>query len=153
MVATREEGRSPTLPSTRKTQILAAALTWSMGGIALMTSGTLRLARADSNLLGPLLLGATIAGFIKARYVLLPFVRRAVARIRDRNDGSSFFGFFAPKTWLLIVLMIALGRVMSLLSTPQDIRGAVQIAIGGGLLATSVPFWREWQGGREMNER
>jgi hypothetical protein len=112
-----------------------------MGGVALTVSGLLRLSRADSRLLIPIVIAAIILGIIKGRFALLPFVRRTVARIRRRGDGSPLYGIFSLKTWLLIAVMILLGRVLNLLAIPQEMRGAVQAAIGLGLLATSLPFW------------
>ena len=68
MVATREQSRSPILAASRRTQIFAAALIWSLGGVALTTSGIVRLARAGSDLLIPILLGAAVIAVIKTRF-------------------------------------------------------------------------------------
>ena len=71
--------------------------------------------------------------------------RKNVARIQEKEEGSCLGGIFSFKSWLLILVMIALGRLLRLSGVPLGLYGVVVVAVGWGLLLSSRVVWIEWK--------
>jgi hypothetical protein len=94
----------------------------------------------------PVIATSAIAlGFLKARFVLNRSARRVTDRIESRGDGRCIGGFLSWKTWLLVVAMILLGRLLRLSPLPRPILGLIYAAIGFALLAASRLLWARWR--------
>jgi hypothetical protein len=133
-----------------RVQLFAAALVWFVGVGFLLVRGVMFVEVPGpgahfSYWIVPIVLVAIVIGIIKARFILIRYADKAVARIRERGHAC-FFGFFAPASWLFVLVMmgggialrhsalvdVAWGRV--LLST-------LYIAVGTGLAIADRIFW------------
>jgi len=132
-------------------QLIAAAVLWGVGTSVLLIRGVFYLISQDEidrfgywvALIG---LAAVAVGLIKARLILIRYAQKAVRRIRTRGHAC-FFGFFAPSSWLFILVMM--GGGMMLRRTPlvdywwgRTFLGILYIAVGTALLIADVIFWR-----------
>ena len=98
--------------------------------------------------------GAVIVGVVKSRLVLDRAARRVVDRIRARGDGRCLGGFLSLRTWGLVVLMMAAGRLLRG-TLAHGIVGPLYIAVGTALCLSSRLSWHAWRESRRCsrNER
>lgn len=127
-----------------RVQLCAAALTWAVGAGFLLGRGVLLSGRPGEPfspepwLLPMGALGIAI-GVLKARFVLVPYARRAVERIRVRGRAC-LLGFFAPSSWAFITVMMGTGILLRH-SALADLRWGrmllcgLYLAVGTALLA------------------
>ena len=132
-------------------QLVAAAVLWGVGTSVLLIRGVFYIISRDEvdrfgywvALIG---LAAVAIGLVKARLILIRYAKKAVRRIKTRGHAC-FFGFFAPTSWLFILVMM--GGGMMLRRTPlvdyvwgRTFLGILYIAVGTALLIADVIFWR-----------
>jgi hypothetical protein len=133
---------------------------WAIAGFMLMRLG-LTLLLIDSpgaspllSLLGPyiggrfsaiffLLILAFAMGYLKGRHVLGKSARKAIARIKTFPNPTSLLNIYSAKYYLLLGGMIALGISIKYLGIPNDIRGAIDAAIGIALLTGAQFYFRQ----------
>ncbi|HTX69112.1 MAG TPA: hypothetical protein VMH50_08190 [Thermoleophilia bacterium] len=132
-------------------QLIAAAVLWGVGTSVLLIRGVFYLISQDEvdrfgYWVAAIGLAAVAIGLVKARLILIRYARKAVRRIRTRGHAC-FFGFFAPSSWLFILVMM--GGGMMLRRTPlvdywwgRTFLGILYIAVGTALLTADVIFWR-----------
>jgi len=133
-------------PSARaKTHLLAAALLWTVVGLGLTAAGLVW--SFSSALPWSLLLAVAgiAAGTVKGRLVILKMADRNTARIIARGDGHSLVGFLAPKTWLLIIIMMGSGILLRRSGVPRPILGVLYTAVGTGLFIGGWQLWKAWR--------
>jgi hypothetical protein len=142
-------------------QLIAAAVLWAVGTGVLLVRGVYYLIaqdEVDRFGYGVALIGlvAVAIGLVKARLILIRYAQKAVRRIRTRGRAC-FFGFFAPTSWLFIVVMM--GGGMMLRRTPlvdywwgRTFLGILYVAVGTALLIADVIFWRAVVRGAEPAE-
>jgi len=131
----------------RRTQLLLAALLWSLVGLGLCLAGlrwVLHDPASRTWQLVALALAAT-AGFLKARFVLARVARRARDRILARGDRRCIGGFLSVGSWITVLLMMASGRLLRLTPLPLILLGSLYAAIGTALLLASWHYWRAWR--------
>jgi hypothetical protein len=124
---------------------LAAGLLWSAVGSGLLIAGTRWLLTAPWRIAAPVWVLAVAAGFAKARFVLDRPARRIVSRIEERGDSRCLGGFLSWRSWILVALMMALGRLLRESPLPIPARGAIYAVIGVALLAASLRVWAGWR--------
>jgi hypothetical protein len=134
-----------------RAQLVAAAMLWGVGTSILLVRGVFYMVaqeELDRFGYGVAIIGllAVTIGLVKARLILIRYARRAVGRIRIRGHAC-FFGFFAPSSWLFILVMM--GGGMMLRRTPlvdfwwgRTFLGVLYVAVGTALLIADVIFWR-----------
>jgi len=133
-------------PSARaKTHLLAAALLWTVVGLGLTTAGLVW--SFSSALPWSLLLAAAgiAAGTVKGRLVIRKMADWNTARIIARGDGRCLGGFLAPKTWLLVIVMMGSGILLRRSGVPRPILGILYTAVGTGLLIGGQKLWKAWR--------
>lgn len=130
--------------ASRRTHLLLAAVLWTVVGGLLAYFGTCWLLQASIAHVYLLLAAAGGAGVIKARFVLGKTAARTVERIRLRGEGRCLGGFVSFRTWALIALMVAAGRLLRGGWLAQPIVGFIYAAIGTGLVLSATRFWRAW---------
>ena len=133
-------------PSARaKTHLLAAALLWTVVGLGLTAAGLVW--SFGSALPWSLLLAAAgvAAGTVKGRLVIRKMADWNTARIIARGDGHCLGGFLAPKTWLLIAVMMSSGILLRRSGVPRPILGVLYTAVGTGLLIGGQKLWKAWR--------
>ena len=130
--------------------MFSAALLWLVGVSFLLVRGVLFVERPGpavrfSYLIAPIALVAIAIGAVKARFILIRYANKAVARIRTRGHAC-YFGFFAPTSWLFVIVMMG-GGVMLRHSALVDYawgragRATLYIAVGTGLAIADRIFW------------
>ena len=130
--------------ASARTHLLLAAVMWSAVGGALLFFGTRWLLAERSALTWTLLLVALLGGLLKARFILRKSARRIVQRIRARGDGRCLGGFISWKSWLLVLCMMTLGRLLRAGYLPRTCVGFLYALIGAALLTAAVSLWRAW---------
>ena len=138
-----------------RAQLIAAAVLWGVGTSILLVRGVLYMfaqEELDRFGYGVALIGlvAVAIGLVKARLILIRYAKKAARRIRTRGHAC-FFGFFAPSSWLFIIVMM--GGGMMLRRTPlvdfwwgRTFLGILYVAVGTALLIADVVFWRAMVG-------
>ena len=132
----------PVPRASRRYHLWAAAMLWTVVGAALFLVGTLWMSTAGA---ARALLGAGAAvllGWLKARYVLNRAAARIVQRIEERGDDRCLGGFLSWKSWVLVLAMMALGRLLRRSPLPLLYRGLVYAAIGAGLMLAGITIRR-----------
>jgi len=137
-----------------KTQILLLAIMWSVVGPALLYFGLRCMFTSDTQplILYPLVITALIMGWMKARYALTKATKRIIHRIIQRGEGRCLFGFISAGMWILILLMMVIGRFLRTSDhIPLIILGFIYTAVGFALLLASKYAWRaisykQWNG-------
>ena len=124
--------------------LLLAASMWTVVGVLLLFFGV-RWTLAEHVAYIPLWLAlATAAGLLKARFVLRPSARRAVARIRERGDRRCIGGFLSWRSWMLVALMAVGGRVLRQGLLPHAVVGLIYVLVGIALVVGGTPLWKAW---------
>ena len=126
-----------------------AQLLWTLVGLGLCAAGLTWILQWA----GPvgLLYAApcVLLGLLKALLTLDEVARRTLGRIEARGDSRCALGFLSARSWLLVVAMMALGRLLRASPVPRSDLGFVYVAVGSGLLMASRTLWLRWWGLRE----
>ena len=102
--------------ASARVQLVAAATVWLGAALMLLVRGVLFVEvpgpqfQANYWLL-PIAAVAVTIGVVKARLVLADYAVGLVGRLETRGR-SCFFGFFAPKSWAFIVVMMGGGILL-----------------------------------------
>jgi hypothetical protein len=93
-----------------------------------------------------IVIAALVIGAIKARYILIRYADKAVARIQHRGHAC-YFGFFGWSSWGFILVMMGGGAFLRL-GTPLPhmewglvFLAVLYIAVGTGLAIADRIFW------------
>jgi hypothetical protein len=73
-------------------------------------------------------------GRMKGRTILTRAAKKGIARLDQISEPIRVTELYAPRFFLLIALMMGLGLTLRFLGTPEDIRGAVNLAVGAALI-------------------
>lgn len=132
-----------------RTQLVLAAAMWSTVGVALAAAGASWVWRSTPGPAPLLIGGAAAVGVLKSRFVLDRTAQRIVGRIKDRGDGRCLGGFLSLRSWALVALMVAGGRLLRTSHLARSWLGFLYVAIGIGLALSSRVSWREWMAFRK----
>jgi len=124
--------------------LMLAWLMWTAVGAGLACFGGRWLWESAPALAPWIALAAVAAGVLKSRLVLDGVARRVVERIHARGDGRCLGGFLSWRTWGLVVLMMAAGRVLRG-TFAHGIVGPLYIVVGCALILSSRLTWRAWR--------
>ena len=128
--------------ATARAQLRAAALLWTVVGLALGAAGV-RWCLSAPSWWKELLVGAgVLLGLLKGLRFITPVAHRNIARLIERGDGHCIGGFLSWRSWLFVLAMMTLGIVLRRSPTPRPALGVVYTAIGLALLTGSFPLWR-----------
>jgi hypothetical protein len=135
-----------------RVQMFSAAVMWLVGLGFLLVRGVgfilalVRDAHPAVWSIALLVIVAIVIGAIKARYILIRYADKAVARIQTRGHAC-YFGFFAWSSWLFILVMMGGGIVLRQF-TPLPhydwglvLLAVLYIAVGTGLAIADRIFW------------
>ncbi|MDR3686410.1 MAG: hypothetical protein P4L93_05605 [Coriobacteriia bacterium] len=133
-------------------QMFSAAIMWMVGlgfllgfGISFMVK-LWGMAHPAIWVLVVIVIAAIIIGSLKARYILIRYADKAVARIQTRGHAC-YFGFFGWASWGFIAVMMGTGIVLRQLTPlPKSPGGLIflailYIAVGTGLTIADRIFW------------
>ncbi len=139
---TSEDGWRRLKPAASvSTQLLATAALWTVVGTVLVGLGLhWSLATLTPLTATLLVLGATLVGVGKERWILRPTADRITTRIRTRGDGRCLGGALSWQSWGLVIVMIAGGRLLRAVAPPEVV-GPLYVAIGTALALASRHLW------------
>ena len=131
-------------------QLVSAAALWLVGTSFLLVRGVLFIERPGpgfhfSYAIVPIAAVAFVLGAVKARYILIGYANGAVARI-ERRGRACYFGFFAPRSWLFVAVMMG-GGLWLRHSALVDVGwgrvalSTLYLAVGTGLALADRIFW------------
>ncbi len=126
-------------------QMFLAALMWSLVGVFLCVRGLINILVLEDNLKYLWVILALFIGLVKAKMVLEKTAGKIADRIFQRSSDSCLFGFLSLKSWVLIVLMMSMGKLLRLSPLSRSLVWSVYIAIGAALFASSRILWRRWR--------
>jgi hypothetical protein len=133
-----------------RVQLFSAALLWLVDVSFLLVRGVAFIEVPGPSFhfsftIVPVAAVAILIGTIKARYILIRYADKAVARIQ-RRGYACYFGFFAPTSWLFVFVMMG-GGIMLRHSALVDFAwgrvflATLYIAVGTGLAIADRIFW------------
>ncbi len=133
-----------------RVQMFSAAVLWLVGTSFLLVRGVLFVEEPGSDFhfsywIVPIAVVAIVVGTIKARFILIRYADKAVARIRDRGHAC-YFGFFAPGSWLFVCVMMGGGMLLrhSVLvdfAWGRVFLSTLYLAVGTALAIADRIFW------------
>ncbi len=126
-----------------QTLLFLAASCWLVVGISLILKGGQILAWSPGWLAATL-----VAGTMKAYFILDRIARRNVQRLRSYGKPIFVGRVFAGRTWVIIMVMIILGRVLRLPGLAPELSGFFSLAVGWALFVASRLSWQAWFAGR-----
>jgi len=131
-------------------QMFSAAVLWLVAVSFLLVRGVLFIEAPGpsshfSYWIVPIAFVAIVIGMIKARYILIRYANKAVARIQQRGHAC-FFGFFAPTSWVFVLVMMGGGMMLRHSALVNHVWGRVflstlYIAVGTALAIADRIFW------------
>ena len=121
-----------------RTHLIIAAAIWSIVGLLLLARGSAFLVTADRLWL---LLPAILIGSCKSLLLLDKSARKNLDRLARKEDGSCIGGVYSPKMWILIIMMIFMGRFLRNSGMPEGLIGLIYAAIGWALFFSSRLLW------------
>ncbi len=124
------------------THLMLAALIWSVVGFFLMVNGFLLVSLAERSWL--IFLGLTL-GTAKGFFILDRVARKNIKRIHGFERKICIGSVYSYKTWLLVIMMIVVGRTLRLTVLPGEVVGVIYLAVGCGLMLSSRLMWLEWR--------
>ena len=130
-------------PAVPKCWLFAlSGLMWSAVGVGMCATGVGWLAR-EGVVRG---MGYGLAGLflavVAARFGFGGIAEKNIRRLRRLPDRGCFFAFQTWKSYLLIMVMIALGITLRHSAVPKNILSVVYTAIGGALFFCSFFYYR-----------
>ncbi len=90
------------------------------------------------------LVPALIVGAMKSLFILDRTAEKGVYRILSMADGTCVGAVYSIQTWMLVLVMIAAGKVLRSSDLPQEFLGGLYVAIGWALFFSSRHAWRAW---------
>ncbi len=117
--------------------LAVGAMLWYLGGSWILEA---RDVRASLLLVGI----GVLLGIAKAAFVLDRVAVRIAERIAERGEGHCAGGFLSLRNWMLVAVMIALGRLLRGGFLPADVVGTLYVAIGTALAFSSRRILSGW---------
>lgn len=129
----------------RSTHLKMAAGLWGLVGLCLLMAGLMFLFRGTDIAMNAWIafVIALVIGFVKGKIVLPKVAKKNIARIQGLPEQSPVYMTFNAKSWMLVLGMILLGKIIRLLGAPDFVRGAIYVAVGIALLLGSRTYLEE----------
>jgi len=127
----------------RRTLRFLAGIVWCVVGLALSAVAVYWLVTAPGNRIAPLLIGL-IVGQLVYRFGFLRLARENKARISAQALGKDKVCLFAFQNWrsyVIIVVMMALGYTLRHLPISRLYLAPIYLAIGLGLFLASLHYY------------
>lgn len=85
---------------------------------------------------------ALYVGFLKGKHILTLTANRTITHIRSLPNPACISQMYSKKYFILLAIMVSLGISIKYLGVPNDVRGAVDIAIGTGLIQGAMHYFK-----------
>jgi hypothetical protein len=129
-------------PAVPKHWLIAiAGAVWLAAGIVLCGLAWKWLQTMPLPTMAGLLLGGILLAVGFHRFLLARIVHRNLARIARYADKGCLFAFQAWRSYLLILVMIALGAFLRHTALPREILAFLYAAMGGALALSSLAYF------------
>ena len=121
-----------------KTRVFMAALLWSCIGLMLISRGTMAITGTGHEWLVAV---AILLGSGKSWAILDRVAVKNMVRIFEQGEYSCLGGIYSWKTWVLVVGMIVLGKLLRSSPLPISLVGSIYVAVGWSLFWSSRKVW------------
>jgi hypothetical protein len=140
---------------SRKTHLTIAAILWGLVGFGLLMAGLFFLFgnRGMGTLPGQeagigtteliALIVAVLLGGAKGKFVITKVGKKNRARIESLPEVSPVYTTFSGKSWVMVLGMILLGRLIRLGGASPVAVGAIYVAVGVALLIGSRVYLQD----------
>ncbi|MBC2743264.1 MAG: hypothetical protein HGJ93_09500 [Desulfosarcina sp.] len=130
-------------PAVPKCWLFAASgVMWSTVGFVMCATGVGWLAREGIMRCAGFELAGLVLAVLAVRWGFGSIAKKNIRRLRRLPDRGCFFAFQAWKSYLIILIMIALGIALRHLPIPKTFLAVVYTAIGGALFIGSFHYYR-----------
>ena len=130
-------------PTVPKCWLFAASgVMWSAVGIIMGVTAIGWLANGGMGRGIALALAGLILAVLSVRWGFGGIAKKNIRRLRRLPERGCFFAFQAWKSYLIIMVMIALGFILRPSSLPQKFLAVAYTAIGGALIVGSFYYYR-----------
>ncbi len=126
---------------SKYTQLLLAALLWTVIGCGLITRGVIWL---DHTGQWWIIAVGLLFGSCKSLLVLDKSAKKGIQRILNFSDGTCVGAVYSIKTWLLVCCMMAVGYFLRHSALPLPLLALLYITVGWGLVMSSRHAWVVW---------
>jgi len=128
---------------SRQALVKTAGLLWLLAGLVLFIKGIIWLQEVTFN---PyfILAGGIILGLVKSHYILSRLAKNNIERIHilsPQKEKICIFAFQAIKSYLIVVIMIAVGVILRKLDIPISWLSLVYLTIGSALTLSSLKYF------------
>lgn len=125
----------------RSVHLFAAPLLWTLVGLMLVVRGLGWIGYFNN---GWFILSAFVIGSLKSIFILDKTAKRGIQRVVHMQDGTCLGAVYSWKTWLLVFLMSASGKILRCFVEPGSGIGTVYVAVGWALILSSRHGWLAW---------
>lgn len=147
--------------------IVISGLVWTLVGVMLMTLGMQHITEVlrfwdeivisshpslfkglslvfhrPQQAMGALVGLCLLVGYAKGHFILGRSVKSGVQRILSHPNPSEIKNLYSKKYYFLIFGMMSLGMLLRVLKLPEDIHGAIDLAIGSALLKGALTYFK-----------
>jgi len=133
----------PEPSAKRSTVIVTAGIVWLAAGLFMIANGFTKLTEAETIPFFPIALGLFL-GLLKRRFVLGRMAAANIARIRNlapHKEKICLFAFQAFQSYVVVIVMVALGIWLRNSAIPNEWRAAILLAIGTALALSSSAYF------------
>ncbi|UCG22153.1 MAG: hypothetical protein JSU80_06145 [Deltaproteobacteria bacterium] len=130
--------------ASSRLQLLLAGVIWSTVGMGLISVGTYWVVSTSDHIIGLLAISLCL-GLGKSLLVLDRVASRIVKRIELRGEGRCLASFYSLRVWVIVVIMILMGRILRGAGISYSLLGLIYAAVGTSLLMSSRTIWLAWK--------
>jgi hypothetical protein len=130
--------------TSSRLQLLLAGLVWSIVGTGLICVGTYWVLSTSTHIMGLLALSLCM-GLVKSLLILDKVASRIVKRIVLRGEGRCLVSFYSVRVWVIVIIMILMGRLLRSMGLSYALLGVIYSAVGTSLLMSSRSIWLAWK--------
>ena len=130
-------------PEVPKCWLFAASgVMWSGVGLMMCTTGIKWLALENMARTLSFASAGLVLAVMATVFSFGGIARKNIQRLRRLPERGCLFAFQAWKSYLVILLMIALGMTLRRLPIPNAVLSMIYIGIGGALFLSSIAYYR-----------
>lgn len=130
--------------ASSRLQLLLAGVIWSTVGMGLISVGTYWVVSTSDHIIGLLAISLCL-GLGKSLLVLDRVASRIVKRIELRGEGRCLASFYSLRVWVIVIIMILMGRILRGAGISYSLLGLIYAAVGTSLLMSSRTIWLAWK--------
>ena len=130
--------------ASSRLQLLLAGVIWSTVGMGLISVGTYWVVSTSDHIIGLLAISLCL-GLGKSLLVLDRVASQIIKRIELRGEGRCLASFYSLRVWVLVIIMMLMGRILRGAGISYSLLGLIYAAVGTSLLMSSRTIWLAWK--------